>query len=547
MAMKKAAICTILYCFFISANVSASTAHTGMRNLSSLQITADMGVGWNLGNALDAHPGSELSWGNPKTTKAMIDQIKLKGFKTLRIPVTWYTHLGPAPNYFIDTAWLARVEEVANYAFDNDMYVIINIHHDGSWCKPTYALQDTVTAELVAIWTQIANRFKDYGDYLIFETLNEPRLEGSPQEWTGGTAEGRDVVNKFNLAAVNAIRNTGGNNATRFLMCPPYAAAGWGTPLDAFVVPNNDNLIIVSIHNYNPVNFCLTSPGVSTWGSAPDRSAIDNDMNLYNSKLVSKNRAVVIGEWGSLDKNNTAARTTHSDYVVNAIKSRRMAPVVWDNGGDMGLFNRNTNSWIFPTIVDAIVTPYQPGYVAVTGVTLSPRIDTVTVGDTSRLAAIVLPSVATNTAITWTSSNEAVATVSSTGLVTGISAGNATITVTTQNIGKTATCLVTVLNVTGVDLSATVKELPKSFSLKQNYPNPFNPSTTISFDLPKKSFVSLIIFDVLGREMAKILSEEMSAGTYTQQWSANGLPSGIYFYRLQTDNFIGTKKLILLR
>ncbi len=545
--MKKTAICTLLYCFLVYANVSASTAHTGMRNLSSLQITADMGAGWNLGNSLDAYPGSEISWENPKTTKAMIDQIKLKGFKTLRIPITWYTHLGPAPNYLIDTTWLARVEEVANYAFDNDMYVIINIHHDGSWCKPTYALQDTVTAELVALWTQIANRFKDYSDYLIFETLNEPRLVGSPEEWSGGTAEGRDVVNKLNLAAVNAIRNTGGNNAARFLMCPPYAAAGWGTPLNAFVVPNNDSLVIVSIHNYNPVAFCLTSPGVSTWGSASDKSAIDYDMSLYYNKFVSKGRAVVIGEWGSLNKNNTSARTVHSDYVVNAIKSKQMAPVVWDNGGDMGLFNRNTFTWIFPTIVDAIVNPYKPGYVAVIGVTLSPTKDTVAVGDTSRLTAIVTPSVATNTAINWTSSNEAVATVSSTGLVTGIAAGNATITATTQNIGKTATCLVTVLKATGVELLSNIRELPKSFGLKQNYPNPFNPSTMISFDLPRKSFVSLKVFDVLGREMASILSEEMLAGTYTKQWNANGLPSGIYFYRLQTDNFIDTKKLILLR
>jgi len=547
MTMKKITICTLLCSSLVRVNVSASTAHTGMRNLTSLQITADMGAGWNLGNSLDANPGSETSWGNPKTTKAMIDQIKLEGFKTLRIPTTWYSHLGPAPNYIIDSTWLARVEEVANYAFDNDMYVIINIHHDGSWCKPTYALQDTVTAELVAIWTQIANRFKDYSNYLIFETLNEPRLEGSPEEWSGGTAEGRNVVNKLNLAAVNAIRNTGGNNATRFIMCPPYTAAGWGAPLNAFVVPNNDSLVIVSIHNYGPVAFCLTMPGVSTWGSAADKAAVDYDMTLYYNKFVSKGRAVVIGEWGSLDKNNTSARTTHSDYVVNAIKSKQMAPVVWDDGGNMGLFNRNTYTWTFPTIVDAIVNPYKPGYVAVTGVTLSPTKDTVAVGDTSQLTAIVTPSNATNTAITWTSSNEAIATVSSTGLVTGIAAGKATITVTTLNIGKTATCLVAVLKTTEVELPVNIRELPNSFMLKQNYPNPFNPSTMISFDLPKRSFVSLKVFDVLGREMASILSEEISAGSYTMQWNANGLPSGFYICRLQADNLIDTKKLILLK
>jgi hypothetical protein len=107
--------------------------------------------------------------------------------------------------------------------------------------------------------------------------------------------------------------------------------------------------------------------------------------------------------------------------------------------------------------------------------------------------------------------------------------------------------LVTVLKATDVELPATRKELPKCFGLKQNYPNPFNPSTMISFDLPKKSFVSLKVFDVLGREMATILSEEILAGTYTKQWNANGLPNGFYFYRMQADNFVDTKKLILLR
>lgn len=132
-------------------------------------------------------------------------------------------------------------------------------------------------------------------------------------------------------------------------------------------------------------------------------------------------------------------------------------------------------------------------------------------------------------------------------MVTGIAAGKATITVTTQNIGKTATCFVTVLKTTEVELPANIRELPHSFMLKQNYPNPFNPSTMISFDLPKKSFVSLKIFDALGREAASILSEEMLAGSYTKQWNANGLPSGFYFCRLQADNFVDTKKLILLR
>jgi hypothetical protein len=408
-------------------------------------------------------------------------------------------------------------------------------------------LQDTVTAELVAIWTQIANRFKDYSDYLIFETLNEPRLEGSPEEWSGGTAEGRDVVNKLNLAAVNAIRNTGGNNPTRFIMCPSYSAAGWGTPLNAFVVPNNDSLIIVSIHNYGPVAFCLTVPGVSTWGSAADKAAVDYDMTLYNNKFISKGRAVVLGEWGSINKNNTSARVTHSDYFVNAAKSRQMATVVWDDGGQMGLFNRSALTWAFPTIVDAIVNPYKPGYVAVTSVTLSPTKDTVAVGDTSQLTATVAPSDANTKTVSWTSSNNAIATVSSTGLVTGMAAGKATITVTTQNIGKTATCLVTVLKTTRVELPGDIRELPNRFMLQQNYPNPFNPSTTIRYSLPHSEFVKLFVYDILGRQVAALVDKKQDAGVYETLFNASLLPSGVYFYRLNIGIFTQTKKMIILK
>jgi hypothetical protein len=213
----------------------------------------------------------------------------------------------------------------------------------------------------------------------------------------------------------------------------------------------------------------------------------------------------------------------------------------------MYVFNRSTLTWGLPTVVDAIVDPYKPGYVAVTGVTLSPTRDTVAIGDTSQLTATVAPSDANAKTVTWTSSKTAVATVSSTGLVTGIAAGSATITVTTQNIGKTATCVIIVPKTTNVELPSDIRKLPNRFMLQQNYPNPFNPSTAISFDLPKKSFVSLKVFDALGRETASILSEEISAGSYTQQWNANGLPSGVYFYRLKAGAFTQTRKLVLLR
>ncbi|MCL6592046.1 MAG: cellulase family glycosylhydrolase [Firmicutes bacterium] len=343
-----------------SLNVHASTAYTGMRSgLTTLQIVKEMKIGWNLGNTMDTG-GSETSWGNPVTTHAMIDKIKQQGFNTLRIPTTWNNHVGGAPNYTIDSAFLNRVEEIANYAFDNNMYVIINAHHENSWVKPTYDNLPAAKAKLAAIWTQVANRFKNYGDYLIFETLNEPRVEGSPEEWSGGTAEGRDCVNQLNLAAVNAIRATGGNNSTRFIMCPTYAAAGYQVTIDAFVVPNNDSRIIVSIHNYSPYEFAMQYPGVSNFTDA-HKSSLNSEFDLLYNKFVRNGRGVVIGESGSTNKNNTSARIAHAEYFYNAIISRGMAAIWWDNNQanvgaeNFGLFNRSALNWYFPDIANAVI------------------------------------------------------------------------------------------------------------------------------------------------------------------------------------------------
>lgn len=344
-----------------SANVAASTAYTGMRNISSQQIVNEMKVGWNLGNSLDA-TGGETNWGNPATTKAMIDQIKAKGFNTVRIPVTWDGHMSGAPNYTIDANWLNRVEQVVNYVLDNNMYVIINIHHDDAWIKPFYANETQATDQLKKVWTQIANRFKPYGDYVIFETMNEPRPVGTSTEWTGGTAENRDVVNKFNLAAVNAIRNTGGNNASRHIMIPTIAASASSVAINALTIPNNDSRIIVSVHMYSPYLFAMDNTATSSWGTAADKSALDSELNAVYNKFVANGRAVVIGEMGTINKNNTSVREAHAQYYAQAAKARGMTAIWWDNNATTawqsdtyGLFNRNNLTWSFPTIAQAFV------------------------------------------------------------------------------------------------------------------------------------------------------------------------------------------------
>lgn len=358
---------------FISSNIYAAGI---MRDMTSQQIVEDMKIGWNLGNTLDATSSTvtglntETSWGNPKTTKAMIDALKAKGFKTVRIPVTWDSHFGAAPAYTIDKAWMDRVEEVVNYVLDNGMYAILNTHHD-EWVTLTSSSQTEVTDKVSKIWTQIAARFNDYSDYLIFETLNEPRLYKTDYEWSGGTDEARKVLNAYNLAIVTTIRNSGGNNALRHIMIPTHAATPMEVAQNALVIPNNDKRIIVSQHTYWPYNFTMnTGTGAtSSWGSASDKAACDVELDRIKSKFVDKGIPVIIGEWGAIDKANTSARAVHAEYYSYAAKKRGMLPVYWDNGydgsGGFALLKRSSCTWIYPTIVDGMIKGAQNGTPAI--------------------------------------------------------------------------------------------------------------------------------------------------------------------------------------
>ncbi|MBK8808959.1 MAG: cellulase family glycosylhydrolase [Bacteroidales bacterium] len=354
---------TLITCTFFSAIYSqANTAKTGMRNITSVQIVADMGAGYNLGNTFDSKCAgieAEICWDNPYTTQAIIDKIATRGFKTLRLPVTWDLHIGAAPNYTIDKAWLDRVEVVANYAFKNDMYVILNTHHEGDWIKPTYADSAAISNKLSKLWTQIATRFKSYGDYLIFETLNEPRLEKSAEEWNGGTLEGRNCVNHYHSVALKAIRATGGNNALRHVMVSTYAASTNQLAFDAYVRTNNDSRIIVSMHSYFPWLFSLET--VSTWGSATDIAEMDAQFDRIANAFIAKGYPVVMGEWGAKNNNNITDRLRHAAYYVKKCKQKGICPVYWDNGksAEFGLLNRTTLNWDFGNYADTIINAFK--------------------------------------------------------------------------------------------------------------------------------------------------------------------------------------------
>ncbi len=334
--------------------------------LDGMAFTKDMGVGWNLGNTLDAYSDSysglttETSWGNPYTTKAMVDMVAAKGFKTMRVPVTWHSHIGEYPDYTIDQEWLDRVEEVVNYGLDNDLYVIINIHHDEDIIIPLWENEWLSMVIIDRIWSQLSERFKDYGDKLIFETLNEMRVTGSAEEWTGGTSEGRDCINKFHATAVEAIRSSGGNNKIRKLMLATYGASVVSDAMWALELPDDDN-IIVALHSYTPYTFCLVSDGTgtTTWGTDADKAEVDALFASIKSTFIDRGYPVVLGEWASFDNDNTDYREIHATYYANAALKCDICPVVWDDNGWFKLLNRSGLYWYYEGIVDAIIGAYN--------------------------------------------------------------------------------------------------------------------------------------------------------------------------------------------
>ncbi|MCL1843184.1 MAG: glycoside hydrolase family 5 protein [Defluviitaleaceae bacterium] len=351
---------------------------------TATEMVAQMRVGWNLGNTLDAHNPAragepinmhETVWGNPITTRENIETIRDAGFDVLRVPVTWYPRLmADCPNYSIREDWMERVVQVIDYGMDAGMFVIVNIHHD----ERLFSLYDDYMEEsahvIASLWRQIAYTFRDYNHMLIFEGLNEPRTIGSQREWQGGTLEERMNVNVLNQVFVDTVREIGGNNLNRMLMVPTYAAAVLNDTVRDFRMPedpaNDENKIIVSLHMYAPYSFALTtgsgrrdywSPDVEA-----DTSPITWGLDLAYERFVSRGIPVIMGEMGAQNRDNLQARTDWTYFYTSEARSREILCIWWDNGrfgtslvpadlDNFAIFDRRTNTFPFPEIIDALM------------------------------------------------------------------------------------------------------------------------------------------------------------------------------------------------
>nr|AGS51731.1 glycoside hydrolase family 5 [uncultured bacterium contig00037] len=363
------------------------------RDITAMQLVSEIKAGWNLGNTFEAAHmtwlGSnptvtqmETGWGNPVTTKAMIDAVKNAGFNAIRIPVTWLKAAGGAPNYTIRADWMTRITEVVNYAVANDMYIFLNTHHDE---EDRYDFSNSgVDASLVIykkVWEQIAANFKNYNEKLIFEGLNEPRTVGSANEWSGGTAEERANLNKYYQAFVDTVRPSGGNNDKRILMINTYGAFSGAAAVNAVVLPTDPkpNKIIVTIHGYVPYNFAYPE-STTTWSSSnpSDTNPVLGVFQPAYDKFVSQGIPVVIGEFGTVSTNHNGttnsltAREDYTEYYVTQAKAKGIKCVIFDNNlhtynaADsqveiFGLLNRSNNTWTFPTIIAALMRGAESG------------------------------------------------------------------------------------------------------------------------------------------------------------------------------------------
>lgn len=341
----------------------------------ALTFVKNMKIGWNLGNTLDSNAktsvemAAETSWGSPMITEEMIDDIKKAGFNTIRIPVTWHTHVDE--NLQISEYWAGRVKEIVDYAYNRKMYVIINIHHDmeKGFYYPSYDTLDRSLEFSGAVWTQLCEIFKDYDEHLIFESINEPRQTGTNNEWWLDTKselakEAIDCIMQCNQAFVDIVRASGGNNATRYLMTPSYCASPVYACDDLFSLPEDPaGRVIVSVHAYEPNNFALSDDmNYTTFSVGRTSTPIKSVMDQLYEKYTSKGIAVVIGEFGSRNKNdNLDARIDHAAYYVSEARAAGITCVWWDNnafsgGGELfGLYDRNAMEWKYPDIALALM------------------------------------------------------------------------------------------------------------------------------------------------------------------------------------------------
>ncbi len=345
-----AAILLSTMCFPSASAEQKSTPET-MRDITTMELVRDMGIGINLGNTMEScgdwiaqwGDGSvksyETAWGSPVITQEMIQGYADEGFGVLRIPVAWSNLMGE--NYTISSDYMARVQELVDWTIEADMYAIINIHYDGGWASNFPEEKEECMTRFTRFWEQISDNFQNYGDYLMFEAQNEElgwsslyNQWGGPNDKEGSYA----LVNEINQKFVDIIRSSGGNNPQRHLLI-----SGYNTDVDMtcdplFKMPSDPaNRCAVSVHYYTPGPFCILEEDAdwaamrSTWGTEADYAELESKMEKMKTTFIDNGVPVIIGEYGCPIKNKEPESVRlFISSVAKVAYEKQLCPVLWD-------------------------------------------------------------------------------------------------------------------------------------------------------------------------------------------------------------------------
>ena len=361
-------------------NITFTVFHQGdYQEENAVEAVKNMGLGTNFGNCTDviamwlnmdnnSVTDFEKAWGQVPTTKPMVDFLKKNGFHSVRIPVTWFQHM--KEDGTVDEAWMNRIQEIVDYVIDNGMYCILNVHHDTGadsedvkhWIKADEANYKENKEKFEYLWTQIATRFKNYDQHLLFEGYNE--MLDADNTWNAPkSASSYNGLNGYAQSFVNAVRATGGNNETRNLIVNTYAAASGDEVLNNLTIPTDkvEGHIAVEVHTYAPWDWFTKGK----WDASCSKEIADMFTRL-NSKFISKGIPCIIGEYGthgskSVNKTSSASEIqAAADQAADIVKQAKVygvATFYW-----MSIFDgtdRSVPQWTLPTVVEAMKKAYN--------------------------------------------------------------------------------------------------------------------------------------------------------------------------------------------
>lgn len=362
---------------------------SGWENAAAAVI--HMGTGWNLGNTLDSNSGDvnnmwietwsartpsdyETAWGQPQATRELFHMFKEAGFSTIRVPVTWYPHIGTVTvtdnrwdmstwtGYEVDPVWMARVKEVVDDVIDEGLYCILNVHHDTgdastAWLRADNAVYAATRERYCSLWNQIATTFRDYGEQLLFESFNE--MLDAKGNWNASTSEAHQVINLYNADFVATVRATGGNNVHRNLVLNTYCAGNHSAVLQDFRLPEDEieGHLMAEVHSYSPYRFAFENDNPITVFDASCEQEIKRQMDGLNTYLVSRGIPCVIGEYGcTTSRPESEIAKQLACYVTQAARYN-IPCLCWMllcDGDD-----RSVPKWSRPNLKDAIIKAYN--------------------------------------------------------------------------------------------------------------------------------------------------------------------------------------------